>query len=671
MTHNYSAITTYEEVLQLQTQLNEASSWSFDTEGTSLDIFRNKIIGIGFSWERFQGVYLPIRQYKPIIGITNYWGEKQKEVLEILQNVLSNEAQKAAHNSKYDVQVLFLDLGMAVSNLAVDTMLLLSLVDSGRERYGLDAISNSYQDLAGYKQKVSGKDLTRLPFAELVEYNCADCDLTFRIVEDNIDKLMADDKMSSLFSELIMPLVNMITRMEISGIRVDTDAAKKLHKELFDELALISEEVKKVAGKKINVRSGDQLAELLFDKLKIPWTKKTKSGKPSTGKQALADLSKKTKHPVLKQIMTYRSLAASKTGFVDGFIRPANRKDNLEKDYLLDKNNYIHGNYKLISKTGRLRSGKDEDNAESGNSRNLQNTSRDPRFRRLFLPDVGHAFIGADYAQLELRVLAHVCGDEGLLKAFKEDYDPHCLVGSNMKGISYEEVLDGYKRKDPKYVDIRNLSKNIGFGWVYMAGDGRFAYLFPGKTENERKAAEKEAKDRYFSRFSRIGPWRSASLDFARENGYVRTLSGRKIMTPDINSKIDKVKSHAEKQCVNALIQGPASDMTCLSAVMIDTWINENEKDARIVNLIHDAIYGTANLDIAEEFYYKMKEIMELPKFGIRTKMKADIHIWDRWEGTEIKFKDLVTKEEPVEEFVGEVTDITDDDDEDDDENDT
>jgi DNA polymerase I len=667
--HEYYQIESIEEVRDLMAFLDECESWSFDTEGTSLDIFRNKIIGIGFSWLPGYGVYLPLRVYKPILGIVPYWIDKskgwnyQEEVLLLLGKALSNKSKKYAHNSKYDVQVLFLDLNMCVSGLEADTMLLLSLVQPGREKYGLDAISKDYPDLSGYKQKVAGKELFRLPMQELVEYNCADCDLTFRIAQDNLPALYEDTKMSYLFTNMVMPLVNMITRMEIGGIRVDVEAAKKLHKELFDELIIIANEITSSLGTRVNLRSTDQLGHILFDLLKLPVLKKTKGGKPATGKQVLSDLNKKTGNPVLKKIIRYRSLAASKTGFVDGFVPVLARKDNKDKEYLLDKLGYIHGNYKLISKTGRLRSGKDADNTESTNSRNLQNTSRDPRFRRLFLADPNHVFIGADYAQLELRVLAHVCADNELLRAFSLDYDPHCLVGGFMAGVPYEEVLEGYKRKDPKYIAIRDLSKNIGFGWVYMAGDGRFAFLFPGRNEKEQFAAEVEAKARYFSRFSRIIPWRNSMLDFARQNGFVRTVSGRKILTPDINSSESRVRAHAEKQCVNSLIQGPASDLTCLSAVQLDAWINEKDYDARVVNLIHDAIYSSANIEIAEEVHDKMKEIMEIPKFGITTKMKADIHMWDRWQGEEIKKK-------TIEEFVPsvEVVDETDGIEEDEDE---
>jgi len=654
-------IETFDQVIE---NLHSEGQWVLDIEGTSLDFQTNKLIGIGFSWKRYCGVYVPLRKYIPIIGLTDLWGENQLYVVEKLKQVLQNGSAKAAHNAKYDVECIWHEWGFQ-TKIAIDTMLLCSITLPSRDKYSLDSMSYLYDDLKGYKDKMAGKDLSRQPLPDLIEYNCSDTDLTWRLVEDNISIIEKNDKFYKLFIDLLMPLSDLITRMEFKGIRIDNDYSKQLHRELYEELNRLNKEIFEATGVRLNPRSHSQLADLLFNKLKLPIKEKylTKSKNPGVGKEVLKDLQKIVNNPVFAKIMTFKTLAANKTGFVDSCVRPRDRKDNLEKDYLPDKLGYLHGNYKLISKTGRLRSGSSDDEGDvDGNSRNMQNVPRDKRFKRMYLPDKGHVFCGADYAQLELRVLAHICGDKELLRAFEQDYDPHCLVGSEMAGTNYEEVLVRYQRGDSyKFSngmtakEIRDLSKNIGFGWVYRALLGRFAYLFPGINDKAKVEAERAAKERYFDRFSRILPWEASELDKARELGYYITLSGRKIMCPMINSEDKRARSHAEKQVINGHIQGPASELNCYAAVQFDYWIQEKDYEARILNLVHDAIYSSLLFNISEEAYWKKKEIMETcgkDFLGLKVKMKADIKLWDRWEGEEIvKYQQgKVEEEEKIEE---------------------
>jgi DNA polymerase-1 len=640
--YDYGVIKNIQEFNELIEHLDNEESWVFDTEGTSLDHLRNKVIGIGFTWRRYQARYLPLRTYIPILGLENYWSsDEQQYIIEQLRRVAGNDKRKGAQNAKFDIKGLYYDLGILIENLAVDSMLLLSVLKPAQKQYSLDAMSESYADLAGYKQEVTGKDFEKMPLDKLTLYNNRDTDLTYRIIADNIDLLFENKKLTTLFTELLMPLSDLTTRIEYNGIRIDTKRAKELHLELWKELQEMDAEIVAAVGKRINIKSSHQLADALYNILKLPQLPQTqtKGGKPGTGKEVLLRLLEKTQHPVLRKIMKFKSLSANKGVFVDSFIKIIERKDNKHKDYILDKDGYFHANYKLAwTSTGRLSSGKEE-GMEEGNFVNMQNIPRDKRFRNLFLPDENHLLLEADHAQLELRVLAHVCQDRNLFLAFERDYDPHCYVASAMLGLEYEEVYEGYNKSVKKYIDARNLSKNIGFGWIYLAKDGRFALYFPGNDMKEKARAEKEAKIRYFDKFNRIAPWRISVINEAREKNSATTISGRLInVDSNINSETEKFRVHAERQVVNNHIQGPASDLTALNGVRLDSWIRENGIDARIINFVHDAIYTSCNQDkeILTLVYKKKKEIMETPEFGITSKMKAEIKITERWGGKDL-----------------------------------
>ena len=643
---DYGYIKTWEELLWLKDMLMSEPQWVFDIEGTSLDFAKDTIIGIGFTWKREQARYLPLQVYKPIVGFRPFWGEKQQDVLKILKLILENDSEKIAHNGKHDFKTIFHNLNITVSNFNLDTILLYSTLFPGKKRYGLGALSELYPDLTGYKEDTEDIELHKLSMDKLVIYNNKDTDLTYRIAEDYSPQLMKNQKLLEYFTTIKMPLMELASEMEYFGYRIDTEHSLKLHLELIESLNKLKQEINETTKSNINILSSDQVGDLLFNKLKLPIGKKTDGGKPSTRKDDLQKLLEKTNNPVLKLIMTYRATAANKTAMVDAFIPKMKRKDNKEKDYVLDKEGYFHGNFKLwFTNTGRLSSGREE-GMEDTKSLNLQNIPRDKRFRNQFLPDKGHLMLCADYAQLELRVLADLCKDPTFLKAFREDYDPHSLVGSFMAGVSYEEVLEGYKTESSKIIrngmtakDIRNLSKNIGFGWVYLAADGKFAYLFPGKNDQERIKNEKDAKDRYFATFNRIIPFRNEVIRAARKSGFIQTLSGSIVNLPDINNNIESLKNHAERQAVNGIIQGPSSDLTCKSAIDIRKHIIANDIPARVINLVHDAIYISVEEFYVSTLYETMKSLMEASKFGMKVKMKADIKITDRWDGKDITSK--------------------------------
>lgn len=642
---DYLTIDNYDKLVLLQKKLFEESLWAFDIEGTSIDFQQNKIIGIGFSWNKYQGWYVPLKKYLPIIGLVDFWKDRdvnQEDVISVLKDVLGNSSLKIAHNSKYDIKCIKKEWDIWVNN-AVDSMLLMSIVKANQKGYSLEAFSELYEDLRGYKlqTKLMGNYMWKGSIIDISFRNNRDTDLAYRLYVDNIRVIEKNKEFINLWKEFIIPLNNLIIDMEYVGVKVDIEYSTLLHKELYNELKQIKKEVELEIGHSINLISTDQVREVLYEDLSLPILKRSKTTDlPSTRKEVLEELSKKTNNPILKKIIDYRSKNANKTAFVDSFVLSCNRIDNKEKDFVLDLNNYYHGNYKLISNTGRLRSGKDINSDEGDSdikSLSMQNIPRDKRFKKQFIPDEDCYWVSADHSQLELRVLASVARDNTLLRAFEEDYDPHSYVGGVMMGLSYEEVLEGYEKKDNYFVDMRVRAKRIGFGWVYLAEDGTFAYLFPGKTEMERKKAEKEAKERYFSTFNRIVPWRNSVIQEAQINGYITTISGRKLYCPEINSNVSYIRAHAEKQMVNAHIQGPASDLTNMGAIKLSQEIIKKGIRGRVVNLIHDAIYTVAEKERIKEVVELKKKIMETLYFGIKTKLKAEIEVFDRWEGNKIK----------------------------------
>lgn len=647
--YDYSYVDTWDKFCLLMDKLEEEPVWTFDIEGTSTDYQINEMIGIGFSWKRYQGCYLPLKQYFPIIGLQPYWKENQQSVIDALRYIFKNGSQKGAQNGKYDTKCMLKEYDIQVENFSIDSLLLASVISQGAESYSLDTRSNEYLDLKDYKKDMGDPNLIyRHPIAKVALYNNKDTDLTLRIIEDDLEKLNKNEKLANLFHTIMMPLNHTVTRMEFRGIKIDVDYAVQFHIEAYNELQALQLEVEKAVGIKFNIGSSKQLGEVLFDKLKLPILDKkwiTDKGNRKTGKDVLEALFKKTDNAILKQIIRYNSLDATKSAFIDGFVPKYKRKDNKENDYLLDKNCYYHGNFKLTSATGRLRSGRDDEDTEGGNSLQLQNIPRDRKFRNLFLPDEGHLFVGVDRAQIELRILAHLTQDKGLLRACYEDYDLHSFVASMMLGLSYEDIL---KEKGGKYKWARDLAKNVGFGWVYGAAPGKFAYLFPGITQQEKLDAEVKARERYFERFNRILPWKKAIINEAKENGFVQSITGRLIYTPKINIDLTKIYNeeekkrlrgvvmHAERQLVNAVIQGPASDITIKAGIDLDTWIIDNKKDARLLNFVHDAIYCSVNPNIVKEFTHEMDRLMCIQHFGITAKLKNDVKVWDKWEGKDL-----------------------------------
>ncbi len=597
---DYQCILTHEQLDDWVSKLANCQQFAFDTETDNVDHIHAKLVGISLSVAPYQAAYIPINhQY---LGVPDQL--PLDDVLTKLKPILENPAiKKIAQNAKFDYSVLA-NYGIHVQGIAYDTMLE-SYVLNSTERHDMDSMANRYLHLKTitYNEltKVDKKQVTidAIEVEKTTQYAAEDADVTLQLHQKLWPELEKDQKLSKLFTDIEMPLAIVLADMERTGVLIDARQLNDYSIELNKKMLEIEAELHFLAGEKFNPSSPKQIQAILFDKHQLPVLKKTPKGDPSTSEDVLSELAEQYVLP--RKILFYRSLAKLKNTYTDKLPLMVSPIDHR-----------IHTNYNQIGTvTGRL----------SSNDPNLQNipvrNEEGRRIRQAFIAPQGYKIISADYSQIELRIMAHLSQDQSLLSAFADDKDIHRVTAS--------EVLS--KPEADVTAEERRRAKAVNFGLIY----GMSAFGLSKQINLPRKEAQFYI-DRYFERYPGVQTYMEETRQLATQQGYVETLSGRRLYLPKIISGNGIEKRGAERAAINAPMQGTAADIIKTAMIKMSEWIkNQPTGNIRMVMQVHDELVFEVKEELVSEYSALIKSIME-NCYQLSVPLKVDVGIGNNWD---------------------------------------
>ena len=541
------------------TKLKSTKQFAFDTETTSLDYMQAKLVGVSFAIEPNIAAYVPFGH--------DYLGTpkqlSQATVLDSLKPVLENPGiKKIGQNIKYDLEVLA-NHGIAMQGVAFDTMLESYILDSSSNAHNMDALALKYLGLRTITfEDIAGKGSKQLTFNQIEiekagEYAAEDADVTLQLHEKLWPSVADAPGLKHVFTAIEMPLVPVLAKMELTGVLIDPLLLKQQGKEIQKRLLELEDEAFGLADAEFNMNSPKQLQEILFQKLQLPVLQKTPTGQASTADGVLQELA--IDYEIPRIIIEYRSLSKLMSTYTSRLVEQINPATGR-----------IHTSYNQTgAATGRL----------SSSEPNLQNIPiRSPegrRIRQAFIAPEGHQLVSADYSQIELRLMAHISEDQGLLSAFAQNLDIHKATAAEVWGVPLSDVTQ----------DMRRNAKAINFGLIY----GMSAFGLTRQLGIDRKSAQ-EYIDRYFARYPGVRAYMDNTREMAKQKGYVETLFGRRLYLPDINaSQIPRQKA-AERTAINAPLQGSAADIIKMAMIRINQWLIDSKIDAKMIMQVHDEL---------------------------------------------------------------------------------
>lgn len=567
----------------------------FDTETSSLDTNTAELVGIAFAFEKGQAYYIPFPEDQLVA----------EKYLQLLQPFFENpEITKIGHNLKYDIKVLK-NYGIDVKGFLFDTMIAHYLINPDM-RHNMDVLAETYlqyqpkpiEDLIGKKGK-GQKSMRDVSIEEAKEYAGEDADITWQLKEVFEEKLNKT-KTAELFQKIESPLVSVLADMEAEGIRLDVDYLKQLSIELSNEAQALQAKIFETAGEEFNLASPKQLGIILFEKLKIASgkIKKTKTGQYATGEEVLSELAKE--HEVVRDILEWRQIVKLQNTYVDALpLQISPKTGRVHTDYM-----------QAVAATGRL----------SSNNPNLQNipirTERGQKVRKAFIArDDNHVLISADYSQIELRIIAALSGEPTMIESFKQNLDIHRATAAKVFNVSLEEVTR----------EQRSNAKTVNFGIIY----GVSAFGLSQQTSLTR-AESKELIDTYYATYPKLRDYIDNQIAFARENGYVQTVLGRRRYLKDINSQNAVVRGGAERNAVNAPIQGSAADIIKIAMINIHNRLKKENLVSKMLLQVHDElVFDVPKIEI-EIIKPIIKEEME-NAFQLAVPLEVEIGVADNW----------------------------------------
>mgnify|MGYP005751134113 CR=1 FL=1 len=541
-------------------RLKAAECFAFDTETTSLDAQRAELVGVSFAVEPGQAAYVPLRH--------SYMGVPQQleldAVLGALKPLLEDPAKtKICQHGKYDMNVL-MHYGIEMRGMAFDTMLESYVLDATATRHDMDSLALKYLGRGTIRfEDIAGKGAKQLTFDQIAleqagPYAAEDADVTLRLHQTLWARLQATPSLARVLKDIEMPLVPVLARIERNGALVDAKLLGQQSLELGERLVALERQAYELAGQEFNLGSPKQLGAILYDKLGLPVLSKTATGQPSTAENVLAELAEQD-HALPKLLMEYRSLSKLKSTYTDKLPEQINPRTGR-----------IHTSYhQAVAATGRL----------SSTDPNLQNipirTAEGRRIRQAFVAPKGHKLMSADYSQIELRIMAHLAKDEGLLDAFRHDRDVHRATAAEVFGVPLEQVSS----------DQRRSAKAINFGLIY----GMSAFGLAKQIGVDRKQAQAYI-DTYFARYPGVLAYMERTREQATQQGYVETLFGRRLYLPDIHAKNPALRKGAERTAINAPMQGTAADIMKRAMIAVDQWLPQSGLDAKVILQVHDEL---------------------------------------------------------------------------------
>ncbi len=582
-------------------RLTQAPLFAFDTETTSLDYMTAELVGVSFAVDAGEAAYVPLAHDYPGAPpqLSREW------VLTQLKPLLEDPKRaKLGQNLKYDMSVLA-RYDIALQGVAFDTMLESYVLDATATRHDMDSLAQLYlNEKTIHFEEIAGKGKKQLTFNQIdleqaAPYAAEDADITLRLHQTLWPRLQQSAPLATLLTELEIPLVPVLSRMERNGVRIDMDKLRKQSARLAQQMHDLEQRAYRIAGHNFNLGSPKQIGEVFFNELQLPVVAKTPKGAPSTAESVLVELAEQG-HELPSVILEHRGLSKLKSTYTDKLpemVNPATGR--------------VHTSYhQAVAATGRL----------SSSDPNLQNipvrSEEGRRIRQAFVPEDGWKMVAADYSQIELRIMAHLSGDEGLLKAFSAGEDIHRATAAEVFGASLEEVTPEQRRS----------AKAINFGLIY----GMSAFGLARQLGIERGAAQ-EYVDLYFERYPGVAAFMDRIREQAHEQGYVETLFGRRLYLPDINARNHQRRTAAERTAINAPMQGSAADIIKRAMLVVDGWIENERPPVRLLMQVHDELVLEVEEGFVEQATERLRQAME-GAASLAVPLLVDVGVGEDWE---------------------------------------
>jgi len=595
----YRVLTTLSDLDAYLEEISHADLVSLDTETTGLDPMHSELVGMSFAVVPHQAAYLPLAHRGPDRGQQ----VDRNAALVRLKPWLEDAARaKVGQNLKFDMHILA-NHGVTLRGVMHDTLLQAYLLESHLPR-NMDSLAArhlgvpviSYEDVTGKGAAQIGFD--QVEIARAAEYAAEDADITLQLHQKLCPQLMRDEGLTFIYRQIEIPVLPVLWQMERTGVLLDCIKLHAQSHELAISLHDLEQQAMALAGQPFNLNSPKQIQAILFDQLKLPVVKKTASGVPSTDEEVLATLAED--YPLPKVLLEYRGLAKLKSTYTDKLPKMVNPQTGR-----------VHTSYsQAVAVTGRL----------SSVEPNLQNipvkTAQGRRVREAFIAAPGYVLASLDYSQIELRIMAHLSGDENLLRAFAEDQDVHSATAAEIFGIAASEVMS----------DQRRVAKTINFGLIY----GMSAFGLARALGLERNAAQAYI-DRYFSRYPGVAAYMQSTRELARQQGYVKTVFGRRLWLPEINSPNRQRRDAAERAAINAPMQGTAADLIKLAMVACANWLVRDNLRSRLIMQVHDELVLEVHEAELETVRNRLPELM-CHVANLRVPLKVSFGVGANWD---------------------------------------
>jgi DNA polymerase-1 len=596
----YETIYEWSDLERWLERLRGAQIFAFDTETTSLDYMSADLVGVSFCVEPGVAAYVPLRH--------TYAGAPDQldraRVLAALEPILADPGRpKLGHHLKYDAHVL-LNHGVRLAGMRYDTMLESYVWNSVATRHDMDSTAARYLGINTLKfEDVAGKGAKQLTFDQVpieraAQYSAEDADVTLRLHHALWPQLESVPALKRLYEEIEQPLVPVLMRMENRGVLIDREMLRTQSRQISTQLQELLALARKEAGFDFNVDSPKQLQQVLYEKLNLPVLRKTPTGQPSTAEDVLEELAASFALPRI--VLDYRTLAKLKSTYTDKLPEQINSRTGR-----------VHTSYhQAVAQTGRL----------SSSDPNLQNIpirrAEGRRIRQAFIAPEGYVLLAGDYSQIELRIMAHLSGDEGLLSAFADDRDVHLATAAEVFGVTLEAVSS----------DQRRLAKTINFGLIY----GMSPFGLARQLGIERSAAQQYV-ERYFTRYPGVKRFMDDTRARARDTGFVETVYGRRLYLPDIRASNRQLQQYAERSAINAPMQGTAADIIKRAMIAVDGWCEREDVPARLIMQVHDELVLEVRHDAVEEVTAAVRERMA-GAAELRVPLRIEIGTGANWD---------------------------------------
>ncbi|MGI3129163.1 DNA polymerase I [Halopseudomonas pachastrellae] len=599
--NQYEIITEQADFDRWLGKLEAAELFAFDTETTSIDAQRAELVGVSLAVQPHEAAYIPVAH--SYMGVPDQLD--RDKVLAALKPYLEDPAKaKVAQHAKYDINVLA-HYDIRVQGVAFDTMLESYVLDATATRHDMDSLSLKYLGQGTIKfEDIAGKGSKQLTFDQIAleqagPYAAEDADVTLRLHQTLWAKLQPQASLARVLQEIEMPLMPVLARIERNGALVDANLLGKQSIELGDKMVALERQAFELAGEEFNLGSPKQLGAILYEKQGLPVLSKTAKGQPSTAEAVLAELAEQG-FELPQVIMQYRSVSKLKSTYTDRLPEQINPRTGR-----------IHTSYhQAVAATGRL----------SSSDPNLQNipirTTEGRRIRQAFVAPKGYKLLAADYSQIELRIMAHLAQDAGLLDAFKHDLDVHRATAAEVFGVELDEVSS----------DQRRSAKAINFGLIY----GMSAFGLAKQIGVDRKQAQAYI-DRYFARYPGVLSYMERTREQASEQGYVETLFGRRLYLPEIHAKNQAMRKAAERTAINAPMQGTAADIIKRAMIKVEAWLNDSSLDARVIMQVHDELVLEVHEDQIDAVTKGLKDHMAQAA-ELDVPLVVEVGVGDNWD---------------------------------------